>query len=225
MMATTSKQFEASGRANRFRVDPALAQASDERLLLSYRETGDSRLFAQLVKRYERELYNYLCRYIGDAEAAEDAFQGAFLQVHLKCDQFEPGRRFRPWLYTIATNQAIDGRRRSKRHDSVSLDRRVGQDDEVGKLADLLVSAEPDPTFQTDLDEQRERIRRAVDDLPEAFRRVVMLVYYQGLKYREAAEILSIPVGTVKSRLHSALLKLNDAVDPADRGEFDHPLE
>ena len=80
-------------------------------------------MFAELVRRYERELYSYLRRYLGDAEMAEDAFQAAFLQVHLKCQQFEAGRSVRPWLYTIATNQAIDAQRRSRRHRMVSLDR------------------------------------------------------------------------------------------------------
>ena len=74
---------------------------TDEDLLLQYRETGDRELYAQLVYRYERELFSYLRRYLGNAEMAEDVFQTAFLQVHLKCEQFEAGRRFRPWLYTI----------------------------------------------------------------------------------------------------------------------------
>ncbi len=99
---------------------------TDEQLLLRYRQTGDRELFAQLVYRYERELYSYLRRYLGEAEMAEDAFQAAFLQVHLKCDQFQIGRRFRPWLYTIATNQAIDARRRNRRHRMLSLDGSAG---------------------------------------------------------------------------------------------------
>ena len=83
---------------------------------------------------------------LGDAEMAEDAFQAAFLQVHLKCHQYEPGRAFRPWLYTIATNQAIDAQRRSRRHRMVSLDRSSPKDGEdVGKLLDLLTSKEPTP--------------------------------------------------------------------------------
>src|SRR3954452_24217163 len=91
------------------------ASLSDEELLLGYRESGDAKLFAELVHRYERELYSYLRRYLSDAEMAEDAFQAALLQVHLKCQQFEPGRAVRPWLYTIAPNQAIDAQRRSRR--------------------------------------------------------------------------------------------------------------
>ena len=116
------------------------ARDSDETLLLRYRQTGGRDDFAQLVHRYERELYNYLRRYLGDAEMAHDVFQATFLQVHLKCDQFEDGRRFRPWLYTIATNQAIDAQRRNRRHRMVSLDRAGAgrEDDEIGVLIELL---------------------------------------------------------------------------------------
>src|SRR6185436_3144308 len=120
---------------------------TDEELLLGYRDRGDESLFAELVGRYQRELYSYLRRYLGAAEMAEDAFQAAYLQVHLKCQQFEPGRTVRPWLYTIATNQAIDAQRRSRRHRMVSLDRAASNDgEEVGKLLDMLTSPEPTPT-------------------------------------------------------------------------------
>ena len=131
---------------------PHRAGMSDEELLSAYREGADRQAFAELVRRYERELYSYLRRYLGDAEMAEDAFQATFLQVHLKCDQFEEGRKFRPWLYTIATNQAIDAQRRNKRHRSVSLDRNTRQDngDDVGSLMDLLVSREPTPDSQAE---------------------------------------------------------------------------
>ena len=94
---------------------------SDEELLLSYRSQRDGGIFEELVHRYERELFAYLRHYLGNAEMAEDVFQQTFLQVHLKCEQFEPGRKVRPWLYTIATNQAIDYRRRNRRHRLSSL--------------------------------------------------------------------------------------------------------
>jgi RNA polymerase sigma-70 factor (ECF subfamily) len=206
--------------------DPLLPlnQRSDEALLLTYRATGESELFETLVHRYERELFSYLRRYLGDAEMAEDCFQATFLQVHLKAEQFQQGRRFRPWLYTIATNQAIDARRRNKRHIAVSLDRAGGETEEVGKLIDLLVSDEPDPRVELDRAEQKRAVRRVVDEMPDAYRDAVMLVYYQGLKYREAAEILSIPVGTVKSRLHTALVKIDEAYRrPIAPQNSDHP--
>ena len=186
---------------------------ADEELLMRYREGGDRDAFAQLVRRYEREMFNYLRRFLGSAEMAEDAFQTTFLQVHLKCDQFQSGRRFRPWLYTIATHQAIDHQRRNKRHRLVSLDRSgtgVGEDD-LGRLINLMASNEPGPLKQLHEGERRNWVREQLGELSEQLRSVVILVYYQGLKYREAAEVLSIPVGTVKSRLHSAILKLNEA--------------
>ena len=193
-------------------VDVQDRDPSDEQLLLRYRDEGRRESFATLVKRYERELFNYLRRYLGDSGMAEDAFQASFLQVHLKCDQFEEGRRFRPWLYTIATNQAIDAQRRNKRHRMISLDRAgSGSDgDEVGKLADLLIGEDGDPLDHVSQFERGEWVREALDELSEQMRSVVQLVYYEGMKYREAADVLSIPVGTVKSRLHSAIAKLNE---------------
>ncbi len=186
---------------------------SDEELLLNYRRSGGRDEFAQLVDRYERELYSYLRRYLNDAELAQDVFQATFLQVHLKCEQFEEGRRFRPWLYTIATNQAIDAQRRNRRHRMVSLDRAgTGKnDDEIGALVDLLVSGEPNPLRELDRIERSETIRESVEQLPDSLKAVVVLVYYQGMKYREAADVLDIPVGTVKSRLHTAIQKLTES--------------
>lgn len=190
---------------------------SDESLLLEYRSRGTRAAFDELVHRYEREVYSYLRRYLGDEALAEDAFQAAFLQVHLKCDQFEEGRKFRPWLYTIATNQAIDLQRRNRRHRLVSLDRKQGPDtdDSVGALMDLLVSKETGPQSRFEADERRDWVRNAVAELPDALRSAVALVYYQGLKYREAADVLGVPVGTVKSRIHAAVLRLNEAWNSA----------
>jgi RNA polymerase sigma-70 factor (ECF subfamily) len=190
------------------------SQRTDEELLLEHRLHQGRRAFEELVHRYEQELYSYLRRYLNDATLAEDVFQATFLQLHLKADHFEEGRKVRPWLYTIATNQAIDAQRRNRRHKMVSLDRKGRQDagrDDVGSLVDLLTSKEPSATANLEGEERRAWVRRAIEQLPDALREVVLLVYYQGLKYREAAEVLGIPVGTVKSRMHAAILKLNEA--------------
>ncbi|WP_231993606.1 RNA polymerase sigma factor [Pseudobythopirellula maris] len=185
---------------------------TDEQLLAAHRDDPDAGHLAALIKRYERELYNYLRRYTGDAAMAEDAFQGTFLQVHLKCDKFDTGRRFRPWLYTVATNQAIDLQRRNRRHQIVSLDRaNRSEHAEVGSLIDLLSSGEADPSERFDTAERKEWVQRAVAALPEQLQSAVSLVYFRGLKYREAAAELSIPVGTVKSRLHSAINQLGQS--------------
>ncbi len=206
---TSTLEFDRTNPARAGSDDPM----GDEQLLLEYRTTGDRELFDELVHRYERELYSYLRRYLGDAALAEDVFQLTILQVHLKCDQFDRGRKFRPWLYTIATNQAIDAQRRNKRHRMVSLDSAgpVGDQDDLTSLARLLSSNQPGPVDQLETEERRAWVRKATDELPDHLRSAVALVYYQGMKYRDAAEVLDIPVGTVKSRMHSAILKLNEA--------------
>lgn len=193
---------------------------SDEDLMDAFRRTGERDSFEQLVHRYEGELFSYLRRYLGDAETAEDVFQATFLQVFLKRDQFEQGRRFRPWLYAVATNQAIDAQRRGRRYQMSSLDR-AGQseDGDVGTLVDLLVSRTEDPLAQIDANERQRWLREAVDKLPETLRAVVNLVYFQDLKYRDAAEALGVPVGTVKSRLHMAILKLHDLLNTTHANE------
>jgi RNA polymerase sigma-70 factor (ECF subfamily) len=196
----------------------SFSQWTDEELLVHYRTTEDRRAFEELVHRYERELFSYLRRYLGDEGMAEDAFQTAFLQVHLKAKQFEEDRKFRPWLYTIATHQAIDAQRRTKRHRLVSLDRRNSTegDENVGALMDLLETKGDGPAAEFEAGERGRWVRRAVDALPEPLKAAVTLIYYQGLKYREAADVLGVPVGTVKSRLHTAVMKLNEAWNRAN---------
>ncbi len=185
-----------------------LQEWADEDLILAYRERGDRRVFEELIRRYERELFNYLRQYLGDSQQAEDAFQSTFLQIHLKCDQFDAERRFRPWLYAVATNQAIDAQRRRRRERMISLDQAGSSGDQAVQLNELVDGPPELPGEDMERDEQREIVRRAIDDLPEALRQVLLLVYFQGLKYREAADALGVPVGTVKSRLHTAIRKL-----------------
>jgi RNA polymerase sigma-70 factor (ECF subfamily) len=192
------------------RTEP-LTDCSDEDLLIRFCK-GQSEAFGVLVRRYERELYGYLRRYLGDASLAEDVFQNTFLQLYVKSNQYEPGRPVRPWLYTIATNQAIDALRRNGRHQALSLDqgRDEQADGDVHSLLEALESRGPGPADLAHGQEARERIRASVDRLPDFLRQVLLLAYYQGLKYREIADILGIPVGTVKSRLHAALVKLQE---------------
>jgi RNA polymerase sigma-70 factor (ECF subfamily) len=189
-----------------------LTGCSDEDLVMRFRR-GQREAFAVLVKRYERELFGYLRRYLGDGCLADDVFQNTFLQLYTKVGQYEPGRPVRPWLYTIATHQAIDALRRNSRHQALSLDQNREElpDGEVRGLVDLLESRATGPLERVEGDETRDRVRASVDQLPGFLKQVVILAYYQGLKYREIAEILDIPVGTVKSRLHAALVKLQDA--------------
>jgi RNA polymerase sigma-70 factor (ECF subfamily) len=195
-----------------------LGTQSDEELLVDFREHGNRPAFEALVHRYERELFGYLRNYLGDVSMAEDVFQQTFLQVYLKCDQFEPQRKFRPWLYAVATNQAIDYQRHFGRHRMTSLDRRMRHGDEAdnGAFGELFNSPQRGPDEESQTLEQADEVRRAVDDLPEQTRQVVLLVYFQGMKYREAAQVLGVPLGTVKSRLHGAIQKLGEVLATGD---------
>jgi RNA polymerase sigma-70 factor (ECF subfamily) len=189
-----------------------LTTCSDEELLDRFRR-GQRDAFGQLVRRYERELFGYLRRYLGDGNLADDVFQNTFLQLYTKIGQYEPGRPVRPWLYTIATHQAIDALRRNGRHQALSLDqqREELREGEVQSLMALLESRLPSPLDLAQGEERRQQVRAGVDRLPDFLRQVVILAYYQGLKYREIADVVGIPVGTVKSRLHAALVKLHEA--------------
>lgn len=199
----------------------SLNSCSDEDLLLCFRR-GEDGAFGVLVRRYERELYGYLRRYVGDAALAEDVFQNTFLQVFLKRSQYEPGRPVRPWLYTIATHQAIDAMRRNGRHQAVSLDDTRNEagspDGEIAGLLDMLESRGPCPVEAASIQERKEAIRATVDKLPDFLRQVLILAYYQGMRYRDIADVLEIPVGTVKSRLHAALVKLQEIWAQAPTG-------
>ena len=189
---------------------PDWSRLSDEELLDQYR-SGKSEAFSELVRRYERELYNYLRRYLGDATLAEDVFQNTFLQLHVKLDLYEKGRLVRPWLYMIATNQAIDALRKAGRHRTVSLDAKAPSEDESSTYAELIEGNEVDPLASLEGAERRQWVRDALEQLPPYLKSVVIMAYFQELKYREIAEALEIPVGTVKSRLHAAVAKLAQA--------------
>jgi RNA polymerase sigma-70 factor (ECF subfamily) len=190
----------------------AYADCSDEELLSLFRQ-GTHEAFGALVRRYEGELYGYLRRYLGDRDLADDVFQNAFLQLYTKMHQYEAGRPVRPWLYAIATNQAIDALRRQGRHQMVRLLPEGGDadDPDMPHLLTLLESRGPGPLEQLQNEEHKQLIRSSVEKLPDFLKQVVILAYYQGLKYKDIADVMAIPVGTVKSRLHTALCKLHDA--------------
>lgn len=195
---------------------------SDEELLRAYCDSQDGDAFGELVQRYEAELFHYLRNYLGSATLAEDVFQSTFLAVHARCGTFEDGRRFRPWLYAVATHQAIDALRRMRRHQNTSLDSAVGESSDRGSgeesqsFYNLLDDEGMDPATSFWMQEDAQLVQQAVDMLPELLRQVVLLVYFQGLKYREAAESLGVPVGTVKSRLHAAVAKLSETLAELD---------
>jgi RNA polymerase sigma-70 factor, ECF subfamily len=196
---------------------PPLEQSpddSDEALLARFCQ-GETSAFGELLRRFQNEIYSYLKRYLGQDALADDVFQNTFIQVYQKAGQFEPGRKVKPWLYAIATHQAIDQIRRQNRRPAVSLDQ-LTSDDEAMNWSETFTSAEIDPLEGLELAERREKVKEALESLPEHLKLTIILAYYQGLKYKDIADIMKIPVGTVKSRLHAAMQKLQEALQTTE---------
>src|ERR1700730_10831263 len=163
-------------RPRRSRGDDAGENQSDGELLVRYAHDGDRRAFDELVRRYEREIFNYLRKYLGDRHLAEDAFQATFLQLHCKCRQFEPGRELRPWLYRIAANQANDLLRRNRRHKAISLDGSPRVDDRCygqASLQDCLAGNDQPPDARLETAEDGRQGESELDELPNGRKHAV----------------------------------------------------
>jgi RNA polymerase sigma-70 factor, ECF subfamily len=179
--------------------DRAGENPTDGELLVRYAQDGERCAFDELVRRYEREIFNYLRKYLGDRHLAEDAFQATFLQLHRKCRQFEAGRELRPWLYRIAANQANDLLRRNRRHKAISLDGSLRVDglcDGQASLQDCLAGNDQSPDARLETAEDCRQVAASLDQLPDWLKQPVVLVILQGFKYREAASMIGIPLGT-----------------------------
>ncbi len=186
---------------------------SDEELVNAYRNEREPRYFEKLVRRYEREMYAFLRRFLGDEQYAEDTFQATFVTVHQRLEQFEVGRRFRPWLYAIATNKAIDLKRHLKRRATVSLDANHSERDSDAPmtLSASIASRELTPIEAAFKNETRQRVNDLLSQQPEAMQVLLQMVFYQGMRYSDISDALGIPVGTVKSRVFNAMRKLNES--------------
>ncbi len=181
-----------------------MQQQTDEFLLEAY-VAGERRAFANLIGRYRNQLLHFLTRFLGSRTAAEDVFQETFLQVHLSAHTFDPTRRFKPWLYAIAANKARDYHRKYSRRPVVSFSAPMEGDAEGRPYVDLLDADLPSPQAPI-LDAERSRLVKAVvDGLPPHLREILLLGYFQRMSYNQIAETLQIPLGTVKSRLHTAV--------------------
>lgn len=182
----------------------------DEQLLDDYRH-GDAAAFALLVSRYQRELYHFLVRFLGNRASAEDVFQETFLQVHQSAEQFDPQRRFRPWLFTIAANKARDLMRSNSRRPTNPLQASISpSDDESGEFIDLMKSASELPGEPLEKQELQQLVHATVVGMPDHLREILLLSYFHQFPYKQISEILEIPLGTVKSRLHAAVAHFAD---------------
>ena len=184
---------------------------TDEQLLAEH-VAGQADQFGLLVRRHHQELFRFLVRFTGSAAAAEDIVQETFLQVHLSAASFDRSRRFKPWLFTIAANKARDLLRSRGRRPEVPLDAPVGSGDEEGqKFLDFMADASSMPSGAMERSEEREFVRSLLAGMPDHLKEVLVLSYYHRFPYRQIAEILDVPLGTVKSRLHAAVGHLGQA--------------
>src|SRR5688572_4949005 len=157
---------------------PAGDPISDEQLLESYR-AGNKAGFTQLVERYQRELFHFLVRFLGDRALAEDVFQEAFLQVYQSAEQFDTTRRFRPWLFTIAANKARDALRSQARRASSPLQANISSGDaESGEFIDLLQADIPAPSEPMERQEVQKRVQQLVAGMPDNLREILLLSYF-----------------------------------------------
>jgi len=178
---------------------------SDTELLQRHLD-GDPEAFGALVRRYHRELFNFLVRFTGDVALAEDVFQDAFLQLHISAATFDMSRRLKPWLFTIAANKARDAMRKSYRRRAASLDATViGSGSQETTYAELMPADVPAPGESLVNLETRQAVQNVIRQMPESLRTVLLLSYFNEFPYKEIAEILDVPLGTVKSRLHAAV--------------------
>jgi RNA polymerase sigma-70 factor (ECF subfamily) len=180
-----------------------------DRSLVDAHVRGDHTAFGELVHRYGDSLLGYLTRVCGDREQAEDLFQETFSRVHEKADTLR-GRQFKSWLYTVATRVAIDGFRRRTRRHAISLNQKLDCDgencDELGTVA--VAENCHDPSEEAIRAEQKEQVRQALDLLPSRQRATLVLAYYQGLSYREVADVMGCSIGTVRTQMFRALRTL-----------------
>ena len=184
---------------------------TDEQLMISLVEKGDLSAFEELLTRYERPLFNYIVRHIGDFHAAQDLFQETFYRIFKHRESFNPDLEFSAWAYRIATNLCIDEFKKKARELEVSLeDNRLDQETSFrsGNRGINKISSNPSPEGKLIKKDLEEKIKNLVKYLPEKLKSVFILSEYQELSCREIAKILEIPIGTVKSRLHHSFKQL-----------------
>ena len=175
----------------------------DEHKLVERARAGDVEAFGALVLAHQQFVYNLAWRALGDEHDAQDAAQEAFLRVWQALPSFRGQAQFRTWLYRIVTNLCYSRLPRLRQ--------------QVAAMGDLEMASLPDetqadPAAQVEAGEQRAFLWRQIDELPESYRVLVMLRYQQGLAYEEIATVMSLPLGTVKTGLFRARVRLREAL-------------
>jgi len=184
-----------------------IKELADHQLLARFGQ-GDEEAFREIVNRYKNSLYSFLRQFLNQNELVEDVFQETFLQLFASRKSFDPSRPLRPWLFTIAANKAKDALRKAQRTTTVSIGS-LSNSDEVSfeDMLNSLTCAEGQPEDELERQEMAERVHQVISKMPDSLREILILAYFNKFSYKQMADILSIPIGTVKSRLHSAVAR------------------
>lgn len=162
-------------------------------------QKGDQNAYAEIVELYKEKVYRICYRMLGNRHEAEDAAQEAFIRAYVNIDTYNPAMKFSSWLYRIATNLSIDKLRKKK--PDVYLDEEVSGAEGLTMYSQLpATDASPEDTVETL--ELQETVQKAIQKLPEKYRSVIVLKYIEDLSLQEISEILDLPIGTVKTRIH-----------------------
>ena len=186
-------------------MDYNLEDLTDAELLTRYSD-GEEAAFRVIVDRYKNSLYAFLRQFLNRRDIVEDVFQETFLQLFTSRDSFDKSRPLRPWLFTIAANKAKDALRKWQRTSAVPIGT-MGDSQELS-FSDMLNTVTSDTTVPYEELQQQEtasRVGRIISKMPDNLREILLLAYFQKFSYKQMAEVLSIPIGTVKSRLHTAV--------------------
>jgi len=182
-----------------------LKKLTDGELLVRY-GAGEEAAFREIVNRYKNGLYAFLRLFLNRHELVEDVFQETLLQLFTSRESFDKNRPLRPWLFTIAANKAKDALRKWQRTSAIPIGTMI--DSEDLSFDDILNSVTSDSTMPYEVIQKNEtavQVRRIISNMPENLREILVLAYFNRFSYKQMAEILSIPIGTVKSRLHTAV--------------------
>ena len=189
------------------------AELTDE-ILMARVKSGDDAAFQALVRRYKNRIIGFVYRTVNSRELAEDIAQEAFLRVFTKSHTFRDGAKFSPWLYRIATNLAINELRRRKRVRFISLERPLRMQDGDELVRDVEDESGHAPDAMAEQQEMRVEIARAIADLPIKYRVAFVLRDIQGHSYDAIAEMVGVPLGTIKSRVNRARSRFRDLMQP-----------
>lgn len=199
-------------RTTPFAALTSLFAMTDEQAMWRVQTQDDAAAFAQLVRRWEQPIQRLCARMLGDVHRGEDLAQETFARIFAKRKDYEPGGKFSSYLWRIALNLCYDELRRQRRRVTISLDEET---DDGSSVLHEHADQQPGPDSHALAGEQAALVREALQQLPENYRAVLVLRHYEDLKFREIADVLEIPEGTVKSRMTEALTQLSRLLEPA----------